>query len=58
MPLSLVLDRFAEAIAVWFACVLLFVIAVLFRRAWVRRARAAKAAARARADSAGNLGAP
>ena len=39
MPLRLPIEHFAEAIAVWIGCVLLFVLVVLLRKAWIRRAK-------------------
>jgi hypothetical protein len=47
MPLNPTIVHFAEAIAVWCACLLLFVLIIALRRVWIRHAKTARAAARA-----------
>ena len=46
------MGHFSEATAVWCACVVLFVFAILGRRLWIQRAKAQKMTARADAGVA------
>jgi len=54
--LNLPTGHFAEATAVWVGCVLAFVLVVLLRRVWVRRAKARKVAARSAAADPADVG--
>ena len=49
--LNVPMGHFAEATAVWCACVVLFVLAIFGRRLWIQRAKAQKLTARAGAEA-------
>jgi hypothetical protein len=43
--------HFAEATAIWAGCVLVFVLVIVLRRAWIQRAKALKMSAPPGADT-------